>query len=205
AFLASAVVPKIYMQHIWHTVTKVKESTFYEFKQANKKCLVNVDVFRQALDICLRVLGKEFIVPPSEEELLTFLVGLASIINKCLSGKIISNDRLHQSRVAIIWGMFHKKTTRWLHTIKDDGVLSQMKFVKIREDIQEYGRAIPDAMLTDDIKQFETYHMFIKYSTGLIPLKKTRGKESQGKKVVVSLKPASDEESNESDAKPARK
>ncbi|GKE71689.1 hypothetical protein Tco_1529761, partial [Tanacetum coccineum] len=32
AFLASAVVPKIYMQQFWHTFTKVKESTFYEFK-----------------------------------------------------------------------------------------------------------------------------------------------------------------------------
>ncbi|GJS16051.1 zf-CCHC domain-containing protein [Tanacetum coccineum] len=31
--------------------------------------------------------------------------------------------------------------------------------------------------------------MFIKYSTGLIPPKKTRGKGSQGKKAVVSLKP----------------
>ncbi|GKE56910.1 hypothetical protein Tco_1496095, partial [Tanacetum coccineum] len=113
--------------------TKVKESTFYEFKMANKKCLVDVEVFRQALDIFPRVSGKEFIEPPSKEELLTFLVGLgykgvlthlpqmlidhmhqpwrtlASIINKCISRKTVSNDRLRQSRVAIIWGMFHKK------------------------------------------------------------------------------------------------
>ncbi|GJT37952.1 hypothetical protein Tco_0937817 [Tanacetum coccineum] len=34
---------------------------------------------------------------------------LSSIVNKCLSGKTTSNDRLHKSRVAIIWGMFHKK------------------------------------------------------------------------------------------------
>ncbi|GKF01666.1 hypothetical protein Tco_0028589 [Tanacetum coccineum] len=50
-----------------------------------------------------------------------------------------------------------------------------MKFISIGEDVQEYIRAIPDAMLTDDIKQSETYQMFIKYFTGLIPLKKTRG------------------------------
>ncbi|GJS00781.1 hypothetical protein Tco_0317289 [Tanacetum coccineum] len=92
-----------------------------------------------------------------------------------------------------------------LHTIKDDGVLSRMKFVKIGKDIQEYGRAIPDAMLTDDIKQSKTYQMFIKYSTVLIPPKKTRGKRSQCKKAAVSPKPASVEESDESDAEPARK
>ncbi|GJV21739.1 hypothetical protein Tco_1370759 [Tanacetum coccineum] len=92
-----------------------------------------------------------------------------------------------------------------LHTIKDDGFFSQMKFVRIGEDVQEYGRAIPDAMLTDNIKQSETYKMFIKYSTGLIPPKKTRGKGSQGKKAVVSSKPASVEVSDESDSEAARK
>ncbi|GJU09735.1 hypothetical protein Tco_1132131 [Tanacetum coccineum] len=44
--------------------------------------------------------------------------------------------------------------------------------------------------------------MFIKYSTGLIPPKKSRGKGSQGKKAAVSSKPASDDES---DAKLVRK
>ncbi|GJW09513.1 hypothetical protein Tco_1575340 [Tanacetum coccineum] len=47
--------------------------------------------------------------------------------------------------------------------------------------------------------------MFIKYSTSLIPPKKSRGKGSQGKNTAISLKPASDKESDESDAKLARK
>ncbi|GJZ70743.1 hypothetical protein Tco_0634594 [Tanacetum coccineum] len=88
---------------------------------------------------------------------------------------------------------------------KDDGVLSQMKFVRIGKDVQEYGRAIPNAMLTNNIKQSETYQMFIKYSTGLIPPKKTKGKGLQVKKVVVSSKLASVEVSDESDSEPARK
>ncbi|GJU67213.1 hypothetical protein Tco_1253472 [Tanacetum coccineum] len=68
-----------------------------------------------------------------------------------------------------------------LHTIKDDGVLSRMKFFIIREDIQEYGKAIPDTMLTNAIKQSEAYKAFIDYSTCLVPPKKTRGKGSKGK------------------------
>ncbi|GJU97175.1 hypothetical protein Tco_1326446 [Tanacetum coccineum] len=66
AFLATADV----------RVTKIKESKFYEFKLANKKCQFDVEVFCKAFDICPRVQEKEFIVPPSEEELLTFLIGL---------------------------------------------------------------------------------------------------------------------------------
>nr|GEU80659.1 retrovirus-related Pol polyprotein from transposon TNT 1-94 [Tanacetum cinerariifolium] len=114
AFIASADVPEIYMQQFCHTINKVKESTFYEFKLENKKSLVDIE---------------------------------------------------------------------------DDGVQSRMKFVRIGEDIQEYRRVILDAMLTDDIKQSETYQMFIKYSIGLIPPKKTRGKGSQGNKADVIQKP----------------
>ncbi|GJT72418.1 hypothetical protein Tco_1031704 [Tanacetum coccineum] len=225
AFLASADVPEIYMQQFWFTITKIKDTNFYEFKLENKKCLVDVEVFRQALNICPRVPGKEFIVPPPEEELLTFLIRLgykgvlthlpqmfidhmhqpwrtrASIINKCLSRKttIIINHFL----------TIHKSVPNalpsGLYTIKDNGVLSRMKFVRIGEDIQEYGRAIPDTMLTNDIKQFETYQMFIKYSTCLIHLKKIRGKGSQCKKAVVSKKPASVKVSDESNSEPTRK
>ncbi|GJZ90287.1 hypothetical protein Tco_0662214 [Tanacetum coccineum] len=76
AFLASADVLEIYMLQFWFTFTKIKDTNFYEVKLANKKCLFDVEVLRQALNICPRVPEKEFIVPPSKEELLTFLIGL---------------------------------------------------------------------------------------------------------------------------------
>ncbi|GJY73272.1 hypothetical protein Tco_0477703 [Tanacetum coccineum] len=176
----------------------IKNTSFYKAFLATAAVL---EIYMQ------QVQGKEFIVPPSEDEVLTFLIGLgykgelthlpemlidhmhqpwrtlASIINKCLSGKTTSNDRLHQSRVALILGMFYKKNVDFaeliwedfsyqidnrqlkkgireivpyprftkilinhflsihksvpkglpssLNTIKDDGVLSRMKFVRI--------------------------------------------------------------------------
>nr|GEV58445.1 hypothetical protein [Tanacetum cinerariifolium] len=127
--------------------------------------------------------NKEFVAPPSEEDLLAFLIGLgykgplvhlsrifiehmhqpwrtlAIIINKSLSRKTSSNDRLRQSRVAILWG----------------------------------------------INQSEAYQTFIKYSTGLIPPKKSRGKWLQGKKSAITPKPASVEVSDESDPEPAKR
>ncbi|GJX46154.1 hypothetical protein Tco_0271344 [Tanacetum coccineum] len=60
------------------------------------------------------------------------------------------------------------------HTIKDDGAVNRLKFVKIGKDFHEYGLPIPETMLTERIKQSESYQMFIKYSTGLIPPKKSR-------------------------------
>ncbi|GJY50528.1 hypothetical protein Tco_0441375 [Tanacetum coccineum] len=45
-------------------------------------------------------------------------------------------------------------------------------------------------MLTEGIKQSEAYQTFIKYFTGLIPPKKSRGKGSQGKKSAITPKPS---------------
>nr|GFA07787.1 hypothetical protein [Tanacetum cinerariifolium] len=77
-----------------------------------------------------------------------------------------------------------------------------LKFVRIGEDHQEYGLPIPDTMLIEAIKQSKTYQMFIKYSNGQIPPKKSRGKRSQGKKTTHL---ADVDVSEESDLKPAKK
>nr|GEV62486.1 hypothetical protein [Tanacetum cinerariifolium] len=74
-----------------------------------------------------------------------------------------------------------------LHTFKDYGIISRLKFVKNGEDFQEYGRAIPNTMLTKEIRQTKAYQTFITYSIGLIPSKKSRGKS-------VSLTEAEEEE-----------
>ncbi|GJS41525.1 hypothetical protein Tco_0566568 [Tanacetum coccineum] len=125
-------------------IKKVKNTASYEFDLANKKCRVDVEVFKKILDIFPRVQGKKFVEPPSEESMLTFLIELgykgqlnkppsmfvdymhqpwrtlAAIINKCLSGKTSSNDRLMKSRMDILWGMFYKKNVDYPELIWDD-------------------------------------------------------------------------------------
>ncbi|GJW06630.1 hypothetical protein Tco_1569053, partial [Tanacetum coccineum] len=96
--------------------------------------------------------------------------------------KIIINYFLSQHK------SLTKKKPSYINTIKDDGVLNRLKFVRTGKDFQEYGQAITDTMLTDDIKNSEAYQAFIGYSTGLIPPKKSRGKGSQGKKSAVTQK-----------------
>ncbi|GJZ16921.1 hypothetical protein Tco_0553044, partial [Tanacetum coccineum] len=67
----------------------------------------------------------------------------------------------------------------------DDATLAFLiELQRIGEDYQEYGLSIPEVMLNDAIKQSESYQMFIKYSTGQIPHKKSRGKGSQRKKIA---------------------
>nr|GEW24350.1 uncharacterized mitochondrial protein AtMg00810-like [Tanacetum cinerariifolium] len=112
---------------------------------------------------------------------------LAAIINKYLSRKTTSNDRLRKSRIDIMWGMFYKENVDYPELIWEDLAyqIDHKRERKLRrEDYQEYRLAIPDVILNDAIKQSESYQMFIKCSTSQIPPKKIRGKGSQGKKIV---------------------
>ncbi|GKC32221.1 retrovirus-related pol polyprotein from transposon TNT 1-94 [Tanacetum coccineum] len=205
AFAISAEAPEIFMQQFWYTIKKVKDTESYEFLLANKKCIIDADVFRKILDICPRFEGEEFTKVKDDDATLTFIIDLgykdpldkytsmyvdhmhqpwrtlAAIINKCLSRKTGSNDRLRKSKIDIL-----------------------LKFVRIGEAYQEYGLPIPDMMLNDKIKQSESYQMFLKYSTGLIPPKKSRGKGSQGKKTANIFQESVDL-SDESKPEPAKK
>ncbi|GJS80377.1 retrovirus-related pol polyprotein from transposon TNT 1-94 [Tanacetum coccineum] len=55
AFLITAEVLVIYMHQFWATVNKHNVS--YRFKIDNKRLIVNVEVFREILNICPRILG----------------------------------------------------------------------------------------------------------------------------------------------------
>ncbi|GJW30145.1 hypothetical protein Tco_0047020 [Tanacetum coccineum] len=98
------------MKQFWVTVNKHGSS--YQFKIGKKRFSVDMEVFREILQICPRLPDQEFDEPPSEEEILSFIKELghtgniknittvvvdhmhqpwrtfASIINKCLSGNI---------------------------------------------------------------------------------------------------------------------
>ncbi|GJZ39967.1 hypothetical protein Tco_0586530 [Tanacetum coccineum] len=282
AFTISVDVLEIFMQQFWYTIKKVQDIDSYEFLLANKKCSVNAKVFRTILNIYPRVEGVDFTDVSDDDTALTFLIDLGykgllnrhtnmfvdhmhqpwrtleAIINKCLSGKTASNDKLKKSRIDILWGMFnrenfhypeliwedfayqidhrkekrsrrknmsyprftkiiinhflkqHKSLTnlnhKHFHTIKDYGIVSRLKFVRIGEDYQEYGLPIPNVMLTDAIKRSESYHMFIKYSTKQIPPKKSRGKGSKGKKTAKESQETIDvSEESEPEPQPAKK
>ncbi|GJS45623.1 hypothetical protein Tco_0595744 [Tanacetum coccineum] len=114
--------------------------------------------------------------------------------------KVIINHFLSQHK------SLSKLKFQHYHRIKDDGIVNRLKFGRIGEDYQEYGLPIPDMMLNNDIKQSYSYQMFLKYSTGLIPPKKSRGKGSQGKKTAdVSQQLVDVSDNSEPEPEPTKK
>ncbi|GJW59624.1 hypothetical protein Tco_0108959 [Tanacetum coccineum] len=72
AFLITTEVPEIYMHKFWHTITKIKNKSSYKFKMDKKKCTIDVEVFRDILQICPRLPNQEFDALPSDEEVVSF-------------------------------------------------------------------------------------------------------------------------------------
>ncbi|GJR20148.1 ribonuclease H-like domain-containing protein [Tanacetum coccineum] len=72
AFLIMADVPEVYMHLFWNCI--YKHDDFYIFKIDKKKRFkLTLEVFRDILQICLRVQGRDFDPLPSEEDIVSFL------------------------------------------------------------------------------------------------------------------------------------
>ncbi|GJW50446.1 hypothetical protein Tco_0091797 [Tanacetum coccineum] len=74
AFQVSADVPEIYMQEFWASAYIHNRSV--RFKMNNKKHILNLDQFRDILQIFLKVGNEKFEEPPLEKEILAFLASL---------------------------------------------------------------------------------------------------------------------------------
>ncbi|GJW30130.1 hypothetical protein Tco_0047005 [Tanacetum coccineum] len=114
AFQVTADAPEIYMQEFWASAYVHNRSV--RFKMNNKKHILDLDQFRDILQICPKVGNKKFEEPPLEKEILAFL---ATIINKCLSGKP-SYDSLRLSQAQILWGMYNKKKVDYTYLLWED-------------------------------------------------------------------------------------
>ncbi|GJX63226.1 hypothetical protein Tco_0296126 [Tanacetum coccineum] len=132
---------EIYMQELW--ASSYIHNRSVRFKMNTKKHILNLDQFKDILQICPKVGNKKFEEPPLEKEILAFLASLghsgeirkitdvnvnklhqpwrsfAAIINKCLSGKP-SYDSLRLSQAQILWGMYNNKKVDYAYLLWED-------------------------------------------------------------------------------------
>ncbi|GJR46249.1 hypothetical protein Tco_1314352 [Tanacetum coccineum] len=111
----------------------------------NKKSYsFDLDTFRNILQICPKLPGQHFVDTPFEEDILAFMRELgysgtikllsdvkvdllpqpwrtfATIINKCLSGKVTGIDTLRLSRAQILWGLYHQENVDFVYLLWED-------------------------------------------------------------------------------------
>ncbi|GJV80989.1 retrovirus-related pol polyprotein from transposon TNT 1-94 [Tanacetum coccineum] len=218
AFIISAEVPEIFMQQFWYTIKKIQGTNSYEFVLANKRCVVDAEVFRKILDICPRVEGEEFTEVQDDYATLTFLIDLGykgplhnqhgmfykenvdylELIWEDFAFQIDHTMEKESRRETMPFPRFtkviinhflsqHKSLSKLkfqhYHTIKDDGIVNRLKFVRIGEDYQEYGLSILDMMLNNKIKQSDSYQESVDVSDESEPepaKKKTCSRSTRG-------------------------
>ncbi|GJX48977.1 hypothetical protein Tco_0275822 [Tanacetum coccineum] len=117
AFQISVDVPKIYMQEFWGTPTVHHHSI--RFKMNNKTHIVNLECFREMLQICPKLPNQQFEELPFKEAILTFLRDLGHI------GEIkmitdVNVNRLHQPWRSFAAGIYHKKKVDYAYLLWED-------------------------------------------------------------------------------------
>ncbi|GKB85417.1 hypothetical protein Tco_0957689 [Tanacetum coccineum] len=160
--------------------------------------------------------GQEFDEPPFKEETLSFIRELghsgeikyitdvsvdhlhqpwrafATIINKCLSGKVSGlglpdskkHDKMYYPRFtkAIIHHFLIKdksismRNRTFMHTARDDSLLGTIRFVSRHEDTQVYSALIPKAMMNQAMLDFDSYKTYYVIPTGAEPPKSKKPK-----------------------------
>ncbi|GJT17799.1 hypothetical protein Tco_0876505 [Tanacetum coccineum] len=122
---------------------------------------------------------------------------LAAIINKCLSRKTESNDKLRKSRIDILWGMFKRANVDYLELIWEDLAyqIDHRKEKRSRRKNMPFPR-FTKIIINHFLKQhkslinlnYQHYHTIkddgIISRLKFICPKKSRGKGSQGNKTV---------------------
>nr|GFB84011.1 hypothetical protein [Tanacetum cinerariifolium] len=187
SFLITAEVPEVYMHQFWNTIKKIKDTDAHRFKLDKKKFLIDTEVFREILQICPRLSNKDFVEPPSEEEMAfksTNLVrnvdyvallwedGMFHADNREISSarkenmpyprftKVIINHFISKDKTISMRNMIN------LHTVRDDTLLGTLKFVSKIQDYQQYEALIPKEMINQDIKDSKAYKTYLAFATG---------------------------------------
>ncbi|GJV11995.1 hypothetical protein Tco_1353536 [Tanacetum coccineum] len=171
-------VLEIYMQEFWATATVHHHSI--HFKMNNKKHIVNLEYFREMLQICPKLPNQQFEELPFEEAILTFLRDFGH------SGEIkmitdVNVNKLHQP-----WRSFDAVINKCLSGYaRDDHIFTTIKVISRHEDTQLYGAILPNELTNEDIRNFDSYKEYYAIASGAEPPKT---KASVKKKQVRSDK-----------------
>nr|GEU83501.1 hypothetical protein [Tanacetum cinerariifolium] len=163
--------PVIYIHQFWATVNKHNAS--YRFKINNKRFSVNVEVFREILNICLRTSSQEFVEPLSEEEALSF------ICEHSYSGEIkyitdVIIDHLHQSSTNFFV----------------ESLLGTMRFVSRHEDTQVYDVILPKLMMNQAMLDSVAYKTYYAIASGKEPPKSKKPKRKSDSAILSEGTPS---------------
>ncbi|GKE53708.1 hypothetical protein Tco_1488864 [Tanacetum coccineum] len=153
----------------------------------NKKSYsFDMDTFRNMLQMCPKLPGQQFVYPPFEEDILTFMRELATLAtsNYFLMSKLIRylslGEHLEPSSTSVsetvdyvyllwedlVFQIENKENKVDWHMANDDSILTTMRFILQHEVVQQYGAILSDNLTTQAMKESEAYKTYYAFATG---------------------------------------
>nr|GEW05564.1 retrovirus-related Pol polyprotein from transposon TNT 1-94 [Tanacetum cinerariifolium] len=172
AFLVTTDVLDIYMQEFWATVTVHHHSIC--FKMDNKKCIVNLEYFREMMHICPRLHGQTFDDLSFEEEILAFL-------------RFLGSEMYHKKNVDFAYLLWEDFIYQVEHKdAKKSNEMYYLRFTKViiyyfmtkdpsipkrNKNTQQFGVMLPVELTNQDIRNSEAYKEYYAVASGAAPPK----------------------------------
>ncbi|GJV70160.1 hypothetical protein Tco_1485669 [Tanacetum coccineum] len=144
AFLITAEVPAIYMKEFWATVTVHKSSIRFTINK--KKLSLDVEVFREILQICPKVENKD---TKKTNKM------LYPRFTKVKIDYFMSRDQSISRRNKMFW-----------HTARDDTMFTSIRCVSRHEKTQVYGVILPQHLTNQAMLESTAYQTYYAYATG---------------------------------------
>nr|GEX14869.1 hypothetical protein [Tanacetum cinerariifolium] len=158
-----------------------------------------MEVFREIVQICLRLPTQEFDALPSDEEIVSFIMELGHKEDiKSITEVIENRDHKKQEKMyyhrfikAIIHHLITKdksssmRNKMFMRTARDDNILGTMRLVSKSKDFQIYGAVLPIRMTNQQIRDTDAYKTYLAYATDTLGVsvskKKTPSKAERSK------------------------
>nr|GEU43002.1 putative ribonuclease H-like domain-containing protein [Tanacetum cinerariifolium] len=179
AFEIIADVPEICMQEFW--VTNSFHHTSLHFKINGKSHMVNVDNFRDMLQIFPKLPGQKLEDPSFEKEILSFIrdAGHTGEIKEDLVYQVENknskknNDMCYSRFTKVIMDYIMKKdlsiprrNKMFWHTARDDPMFTTIRVISIHQTTQIYGVILPKQLTNQAMIKSEAYKTYYAYATG---------------------------------------
>ncbi|GKB67559.1 hypothetical protein Tco_0928971 [Tanacetum coccineum] len=152
AFEITADVPEIYMQDFWVTVSRHHSSL--RFKMNGKSHTVNVDNFREMLQICPKLPGQKFEDPPFKRRFSLLLEILDTL----------SVDYVYLLWEDLVYQVENKNSKK--NNDMDDPMFTTIKVISKHQDTQLYGALLPHHLTNQAMLESEAYKTYHAYAIG---------------------------------------
>nr|GEX48541.1 hypothetical protein [Tanacetum cinerariifolium] len=162
AFIASTIVPTIYIQQFWDTIQYDKKVRNYRFQLDEHWFVLTKDTLREALQITPINNTQAFVAPPSAEVLVDLVNqlgyprmvrnvsnivandmfqpwrALTTIINLCLTGKTSGFERPRVPVLQILWGIVTESNINYAERIWEEFTQSIHIFMKDKRNLSRH-------------------------------------------------------------------